>query len=161
LPSLTPRLNPHRARGTDGAHSPAISCLGAFPTPVSERVADLLIAGVRKPAHNRTFPVSVWSGEDADPARSIANLGTLGEANPRLRRADADLELAQQNLNFTKVWAPVEGYITNLQLGVGDSAVANQPIVAVIDTNSFYVEAFFRETFVANLQIEDRAVVTL
>src|SRR5215471_18572070 len=26
-PSLTPRLNPHRAHGTDGAHSPAISCL--------------------------------------------------------------------------------------------------------------------------------------
>ena len=33
-----PQLNPHRARGTDGAHSPAISCLGAFPTPASEPV---------------------------------------------------------------------------------------------------------------------------
>ena len=52
LPSLTPRLNPHRGRGTDGAHSPAISCLGAFPTPVSEPVAGPVIAGVRKPAHS-------------------------------------------------------------------------------------------------------------
>lgn len=94
-------------------------------------------------------------------ARSIADLGVLGEANPRLRRAEADLELAQQNLNFTKVWAPMDGYITNLQLRVGDSAVANQPIVAVIDPNSFYVEAFFRETFIGNLQDGDRAVVTL
>jgi multidrug resistance efflux pump len=97
----------------------------------------------------------------ADLARGIADLGAPGEANPRLRRAEADLELAQQNLNFTKVWAPVDGYITNLQLRVGDSAVANQPIVAVIDANSFYVEAFFRETFVGNLQNGDRAVVTL
>jgi multidrug resistance efflux pump len=94
-------------------------------------------------------------------ARSIADLGVLGEANPRLRRAAADLELAQQNLNFTKVWAPMDGYITNLQLRAGDSAVANQPIVAVIDPNSFYVEAFFRETFIGNLQDGDRAVVTL
>jgi multidrug resistance efflux pump len=78
-----------------------------------------------------------------------------------VRRAEADLEIAQQNLNFTKVSAPVDGYITNLQLRVGDSAVANQPIVAVIDPNSFYVEAFFRETFVGNLQNGDRAVVTL
>src|SRR5262249_48980973 len=73
----------------------------------------------------------------ADLARGIADLGILGEANPRLRRAGADLELAEQNLNFTKVWAPVDGYITNLQLRAGDSAVENQAIVAVIDGNSF------------------------
>src|SRR5215475_2656077 len=94
-------------------------------------------------------------------ARAIADLGALGEANPRLRRAEADLKLAEENLNFTKVWAPLDGYITNLQLRVGDSAVANQPIVALIDPNSFYVEAFFRETFVGNFQNGDRAVVTL
>ena len=35
-------------------HLPAISCLGAFPTPAPERIADLIIAGVRKPAHNRS-----------------------------------------------------------------------------------------------------------
>jgi multidrug resistance efflux pump len=33
--------------------------------------------------------------------------------------------------------------------------------MAVIDANSFYVEAFFRETIVENFQIGDRAVVTL
>src|SRR5262252_6911673 len=97
----------------------------------------------------------------ADVARGLADLGTPGESNPRLRRATADLELAQQNLNFTKVFAPVDGYITNLQLRAGDSAVENQAIVAVIDANSFYVEAFLRETFIGNLQNGDRAVVTL
>ena len=57
--------------------------------------------------------------------------------------------------------APTDGYVTNLQLHVGDSAVANQPMLAVIDANSFYVQAFFRETFVGNFQKGDRAVVTL
>jgi multidrug resistance efflux pump len=94
-------------------------------------------------------------------ARSMADLGVMGDANPRLRRAEADLKIAEEDLNFTKVWAPVDGYITNLQLRVGDSAVANQPIVAVIDANSFYIEAFFRETFIGNFQNGDRAVVTL
>jgi multidrug resistance efflux pump len=96
-----------------------------------------------------------------DLARGEANLGAPGEANARLRRATADLELAQLNLDFTKVWAPADGYVTNLQLRVGDSAVANQSMLAVIDADSFYVQAFFRETFVANLQNGDRAVVTL
>jgi multidrug resistance efflux pump len=94
-------------------------------------------------------------------ARGIADLGLPGENNPRLRRASADLEIAQLNLDFTQVRAPTDGYVTNLQLHVGDSAVANQPIMAVIDANSFYVEAFFRETFVADIQNGDRAVVTL
>jgi hypothetical protein len=34
-PSMTSRLNSHRAHGTDGAPLPAISCLGAFPTPAA------------------------------------------------------------------------------------------------------------------------------
>src|SRR5262249_37760257 len=74
----------------------------------------------------------------ADLARSIADLGTPGPDNPRLRRAEANLQLAQQNLDFTKVQAPVDGYVTNLQLRAGDSAVTNQPIVAIIDAHSFY-----------------------
>src|SRR6516225_12501173 len=48
-----------------------------------------------------------------------------------------------------------------IYLHVGDSVVANQPTVALIDANSFYVQAFFRETFVGNFEKGDRAVVTL
>jgi multidrug resistance efflux pump len=96
-----------------------------------------------------------------DLARGFANLGAPGAENPRLRRAAADLELAELTLDFTKVWAPTDGYVTNLQLHAGDSAAANQATLALIDANSFYVQAFFRETFVGSLQKGDRAVVTL
>ena len=96
-----------------------------------------------------------------DVARGLADLGAPGEDNPRLRRAGANLEIAQLNLDFTKVSSPTDGYVTNLQLRAGDSVVANQPTLAVIDANSFYVQAFFRETFVGNFQKGDRAVVTL
>jgi len=146
-----------------------------------ERAAALLKAGTgdlrEYDNRNATYLMAVaqWNGarsavnrataelekSKADLARGIADLGVLGEENPRLRRAAADLKLAQQNLDFTKVSAPEDGYITNLQLRAGDSAVTNQPIVAVIEAHSFYVEAFFRETFVGNMQIGDRAVVTL
>jgi multidrug resistance efflux pump len=75
-----------------------------------------------------------------DLARGLADLGaperiTLGCAGPR------------------RTW--------KLLKGVGDSAVANQPMLAMIDANSFYVQALFRETFVGNFQKGDRAVVTL
>ena len=124
------------------AYQVAVAKLGADRAKVSQMTAALAQA-------------------KADLARGLADLGVIGEHNPRLRRAAADLEIAQLNLDFTKVWAPTDGYVTNLQLRVGDSAVANQPMLAVIDANSFYVQAFFRETFVGNFQKGDRAVVTL
>ena len=105
--------------------------------------------------------IAAHAQAEADLARGLANLGTPGEDNARLRRAAANLELAQLNLDFTKVWAPTDGYVTNLQLRAGDSAVANQPMLALIDADSFYVQAFFRETFVGSFQKGDRAVVTL
>jgi multidrug resistance efflux pump len=124
------------------AYQVAVAKLDSAKAHVSQAMADLAQA-------------------KADVARGLADLGTPGENNPRLRRAAADLEAAQLNLSFTKVLAPVDGYVTNLLLYVGDSAVANQPIMAVIDANSFYIEAFFRETIVANVRNGDRAVVTL
>src|SRR5712675_2229438 len=62
--NLTPRPNPHRARGADGAHSPAISCLGAFPTPAARAREGLATAGVRKPAQERSFAVTAVAGSD-------------------------------------------------------------------------------------------------
>jgi multidrug resistance efflux pump len=148
---------------------------------VYERAEKLLVEGVgaASDADNKAaayqVALSEWRGARArvsqatdalaqakdSLARALADLGAPGENNPRLRRAAADLELAQLNLDFTKVRAPVDGYVTNLQLHVGDSAAADQPVLALIDANSFYVQAFFRETFVGNFRNGDRAVVTL
>src|SRR5260370_27612483 len=68
--NLTPRPNPHRARGADGAHSPAISCLGAFPTPPARAREGLATAGVRKPAHEQKCSALRWRGLRA----SVQNL---------------------------------------------------------------------------------------
>jgi multidrug resistance efflux pump len=55
----------------------------------------------------------------------------------------------------------VDGYITNLNLRIGTQAVANQPAVALVDTDSFWVDGFFRETSVEPIHAGNRAVVTL
>ena len=53
--------------------------------------------------------------------------------------AEANLHKAQLDLEFTEVRAPVDGYVTNLLLRYGSQTVANQPALALIDTNSFWV----------------------
>ncbi len=98
---------------------------------------------------------------EASLAEARANLGAPGDDNAAIREALAALEEAELNLEFTKVKAPVDGYITNLNLRLGSNAAANQPILALIDVNSYWVHGFFRENFIANIQKGDKAIITL
>ena len=88
----------------------------------------------------------------ANLAQAQANLGAAGEDNAQLRAAKAAVKQAELNLEFTRVKASVDGYVTNLQLRLGSQAVANQPALALVDVNSFWVDAYFRETFVGSLR---------
>ena len=98
---------------------------------------------------------------EADLAKTRAQLGAPGDQNARLREARAILETGNLNLEFTQVRAPVDGYVTNLNLRLGDQAVTNQPALALIDVNSFWVHGFFKETVIQNIRPGDRAIITL
>ena len=98
---------------------------------------------------------------EAELAESRANLGAAGDANASLRAAQAAFRQAQLNLEFTRVTAPVSGYVTNLNLRIGSTAVASQPLLALIDADSFWVQGFFRENSIADIQPGNRARVTL
>jgi multidrug resistance efflux pump len=96
---------------------------------------------------------------EAELARAKAELGAPGEENARLRGAKAALETAKLNLEFTQVRASVDGYVTNLNLRLGSQAVANQPELALVDVNSYWVHGFFRETLVGRIRPGDQAVI--
>ncbi len=90
-----------------------------------------------------------------------ANRGAQGDANANLQAALAELKEAELNMEFTKVLAPVDGYVTNITLQIGTQAVANQPMLALVDVNSFWVVGFFRETQIARVVAGDRAMIKL
>jgi len=94
-------------------------------------------------------------------AEAQASLGALGDANPSIRAARAAVRQAELNLEFTEVRAPMDGYVTNLNLRLGTQTVANQPALALIDTSSYWVDGFFRETVVGKIQPGDKVIVTL
>lgn len=75
--------------------------------------------------------------------------------------AEASYEEAKLNLDFTQVTAPVDGFITNLNLRIGSQVVTNQPVVALIDQHSFWIEGFFKETDIHDVTLGARATVSL
>jgi multidrug resistance efflux pump len=98
---------------------------------------------------------------EAKLAKAEADLGAQGEKNARLRQARAKLRQAELNLEFTKIRAPVDGYVTNLNLRLGSQAVQNKPALALVDANSFWVVGFFKENSIEDIRKGDRSVVTL
>ena len=82
-------------------------------------------------------------------------------AKANVKVAEANLHAAKLNLEFTEVRAPVDGYVTNLLLRYGSQTVANQPALALIDTSSFWVHGFFKETQIENIRPENKVVIKL
>lgn len=101
------------------------------------------------------------SQSEANLAEAKANLGAPGDDNASIRAAKATLDQAKLNMEFTQVKATVDGYITNLMLQIGSQAVANQPMLALVDINSFWVDGFFKETYLSEIEKGNKAVVIL
>jgi RND family efflux transporter MFP subunit len=82
-------------------------------------------------------------------------------AQANVEVAEANLHAAKLDLEFTEVRAPVDGYVTNLLLRYGSQTVANQPALALIDTGSFWVHGFFKETQIENIRPGNKVVIKL
>ncbi|GAL29726.1 membrane fusion component of tripartite multidrug resistance system [Vibrio variabilis] len=79
----------------------------------------------------------------------------------KIKASEEKLKSAKLNLSYTKVVASVDGFVSNLDIRTGTQAVANQPLVALIDENSFWVFGFFRENQLPQIQPGSEARVTL
>jgi RND family efflux transporter MFP subunit len=74
--------------------------------------------------------------------------------------AEANLQSAQLNLSYTKIFAPVDGYLTNMNTSVGTYVSAGQQLLALVDSSSFWVAAYFMETQLHHLQVGGKASIT-
>ena len=104
---------------------------------------------------------SALAQAEAQRATAIAKRGAKGDQNAQLRSAKANLDNARLNLEFTEQRASVDGYVTNLNLRLGSQANAGAAAMALVDRQSFWVDAYFRETTVGTLKPGDAAFITL
>ena len=75
--------------------------------------------------------------------------------------SNESLNTAKLNLSYCKVFAEVDGYVSNINFQIGSQASANKPILALVDENSYWVFGFFREDSIPEVMVGDDAIVTL
>ncbi|WP_233842518.1 HlyD family secretion protein [Dyella sp. 2HG41-7] len=106
----------------------------------------------------------------ADAARATWDKSRAGEeqalaaqqqAMAAVKQARAALATAELNLQRTEVRAPNDGYITNLLVRVGDYASAGAPRLALIDSETFWVDGYFEETKLPHVRVGDPVDIRL
>ena len=83
------------------------------------------------------------------------------ELSAQLRGTLVERDLARLNLARTTVRSTVNGVVTNLELEPGDYASVGHQVMALVDSDSIYVDGYFEETKLPLIRLGDHATVNL
>ena len=98
--------------------------------------------------------------QQAQASHNQASAGAQ-QALAAVQQAQVAVDLARLNLQRTEVRAPADGYVTNLDVRVGDYAAAGAARMALIDSHSYYIYGYFEETKLPHLRVGDPVNIRL
>ena len=101
-------------------------------------------------------PGTVIAVEDLDNSHRQAE-----SAGAQYDQATADRDTAALNLARTEVRASVNGYVTNLLLTQGSYATQGKAVLALINSDSYRVDAYFEETKIPQVELDAPADIKL
>ncbi|TGD99050.1 efflux RND transporter periplasmic adaptor subunit [Methylobacterium nonmethylotrophicum] len=122
---------------------------------VENRAADLQVKRAQAARREALTTVSTSIEEKQQFA------GTAKQAEAAFAQAQAQAAQAEINLKRTEVRSPVNGYVTNLLLRVGDYASAGTRNISVIDADSYWIDGYFEETKMGHIRVGDPASAVL
>jgi membrane fusion protein (multidrug efflux system) len=80
------------------------------------------------------------------PRQVATRTATLSVRQAALELAQAQEAEAEKNLSYAKIVAPVTGIVARKAIAVGDHVAPGQQVVAIAQTDDFWVTANYRET---------------
>ena len=80
-------------------------------------------------------------------------------AKAQLKAARAQLKIAQQNLEYTKIYAPSDGYVTSKAVEEGNQVQPGQSLLAVVALDDIWVIANYKETQLKNVRSGQRVQI--
>lgn len=98
---------------------------------------------------------------EAAVARARNQVGEFEGKNTRIEEAEAALRDAELRASYCKVYAPCDGYVTDLQIAPGSYAGTGEQVFSLVDSSVWYVLANFRETDLAKIKTGQEATVYL
>jgi multidrug resistance efflux pump len=82
-------------------------------------------------------------------------------AQAQYEQAAATRDQATVNLERTQIHSPVNGRVTNLVAQLGDYTSVGKNLISIVNTDSFWVDAYFEETKLASIREGNPALIKL
>jgi len=106
----------------------------------------------------------IIAGENEVKASSSVALQSktnLEASRATVARKQADLAAAQLQLSYTIITAPIDGFVGERTLSVGDLVSTNQVVASIVLKHKIWVTANFKETQVEKIKIGQAVTITI
>lgn len=146
------------------------------------RAADANLTDVQK-NYRRTMNLvkqSLLAAQDADNAKAqlagaqtkleaaranmsqlITQQGAKGDQAPQVKKAAAGLSQATLNLSYTNIIAPHDGWLGKVSVRPGSVVSPGLAMMPLVESNTFWVEANFKESTIGLLKVNMKASIVL
>lgn len=124
------------------------------PGAISQRRLDLSQASL-------AAAVSRLSAAESELERARQNRGRDAGDNAGILAARAALNQAELDLEWTRVRAPANGLVTDLQLEIGNLAQPGKPLMTFVGINDVWIQADMRENNLGHLRAGDAVDIAL
>ncbi len=92
------------------------------------------------------------SGVETQKATIRQNEAARATQLSTIKQKEAVLETANLNYGYTKIYAPVDGYVTKKSVETGNQVQIGQPLMAVVPLGDIYITANYKETQLENVK---------
>jgi membrane fusion protein, multidrug efflux system len=135
-------------------HSSVLAALGTFAYSLAE-------IGVELPKYEES-PDSFFAKINAKAPngdidtlieQTILHAPAVESARARIAQAEQDLALARLNLSYCKVFADIDGFISNRNVNPGDRVAQAQRLMAIRSSEDIWIDCNFKETEIEPIRI--------
>src|SRR5476649_1502449 len=139
----------------------SLAVSGATSRNDADRYKTVAITAEQEAAHARAMLDVAQNQADVTHAQRAEIQASLALARATVQKAQAALDLAQQDQKHTTIFAAVDGVVGNRQVQIGDYVTPGQRLMTLVPQHDLYVVANFKETQTEHIQPGQKASVSV
>ncbi|MGA2775823.1 MAG: HlyD family secretion protein [Candidatus Omnitrophota bacterium] len=128
---------------------------------VKEAAANLEVrkATLEQSVRDRDRAESLFNGKVIPKEKYEFAFTAYNLAKAQVSAAEQQFNISRQNLQYTKIYSPVDGYVTKKSVEIGNQIKAEQPLMAIIGLNDIWLTANYKETQLKNVKKGQRVLI--
>jgi len=128
---------------------------------VKEAAANLEVrkATLEQSVRDRDRAESLFNGKVIPKEKYEFALTAYNLAKAQMNAAKQQLNISRQNLRYTKIYSPVDGYVTKKSIEIGNQINVGQPLMAIIGLSDIWLTANYKETQLKNVKKGQRVLI--